>query len=44
MPIQKKVDKKKKTVDPKTASIDQASIETLAKAQKDGVETIFDRP
>jgi carbon-monoxide dehydrogenase catalytic subunit len=43
MPIQKKVDKKKKTVDPKTASIDQASIETLAKAQKDGVETIFDR-
>ncbi len=30
-------------VNPQTASADQASVEMLAKAQRDGVETIFDR-
>ncbi len=41
--IKKKVDKAKKAADPKTVSIDVATIETLAKAQADGCETIFDR-
>jgi carbon-monoxide dehydrogenase catalytic subunit len=35
--------KPKKTADPKQVSVDEATQETLAKAQADGVETIFDR-
>jgi carbon-monoxide dehydrogenase catalytic subunit len=43
MPIQKGIEKKKKQADPKSVTVDKATIETLAKAQADGVETIFDR-
>ena len=35
--------KPKKTADPKQVSVDEATQETLAKAQAEGVETIFDR-
>jgi carbon-monoxide dehydrogenase catalytic subunit len=35
--------KKEKKADPKASSVDQATIETLAKAQAEGIETIFDR-
>ena len=35
--------KTEKKVDPRTSSVDPATIQTLAKAQADGVETIFDR-
>ena len=35
--------KPKKQADPRTSSVDPATIQTLAKAQADGVETIFDR-
>ena len=35
--------KKVKKADPKAVTVDPATIETLAKAQADGIETIFDR-
>ena len=36
-------EKAKKAADPKEVSVDTATVEMLAKAQKEGVETIFDR-
>ena len=36
-------EKAKKAAEPKEVSVDTATVEMLAKAQKEGVETIFDR-